>query len=225
MFDNFNSFLSKSYSFWDDYHEKDMGVLISERETQNLLSLSNKKIGSRGSSILEIGCGSGKNLLPYVGLFDKVSGCDISAVAVEKARSFLGSSCDIRECTFDSLPFMPNSFDVVLLCKTLGVVSHRVHLESLTKNASKMVKPGGVLIVVDFAARDEMSCGFLKRDVPVEVRTEWSELPFLHFSHKSLSSLFPYLSLKSYRYTNLMSCNWNLHRGVTVCFQKQGGCL
>jgi len=216
-------FHTKAQRFWDIYHERDMGVPLSPEESANLLFTSSRIGTTNSESFLEIGCGSGKNLSHYIGSFGHISGCDISDVAVREAAYRLGNTCTIRKCAFDLIPFNAESFDVVLLCKTLGVVSHKECLQALAWNASSMVKPGGVLIVVDFAVSESKVDKLAGSDSSIVINTQWSELPFLHFTHRSLMHLFPRLCLRSFRYKHLLSCNRNVHLGIIAHFFKEGG--
>src|SRR5438552_10931447 len=72
-------------SEWDDY------LLHAERYQASLAAVNGKRV----SDVLDVGCGAGQELLPFVqGLGARGSGVDISPKAIEVARrQFAGLDC------------------------------------------------------------------------------------------------------------------------------------
>lgn len=106
-----------------------------------------------GMRVLEIACGTGRNLArigkawPGVRLF----GLDISAEMLKSARSALGDGARLGEgdaCAFDSLSLLGESaFERIVLSYSLSMIPD---WESALDHAAAQLAPGGSLHVVDF---------------------------------------------------------------------------
>ena len=73
-----------------------------------------------GTKVLEIGCGEGGNLLPFLEMGCQVTGVDIAPARVEKAKDFLSDHArghlqlvarDIYECT----GILESSYDIIIM--------------------------------------------------------------------------------------------------------------
>ncbi len=107
----------------------------------NLISLSKK------STILDVGCGTGKNLAMLVN-FGLVQGVDYSASAIKFCyqRGFK----KVKQASLAKLPFKADTFDLVTLFDVLyhkGVASDAKAL----KEVSRVLKPSGYLLITDCA--------------------------------------------------------------------------
>ncbi|MBN2062911.1 MAG: class I SAM-dependent methyltransferase [Deltaproteobacteria bacterium] len=69
--------------------------------------------------ILDIGCGSGNNLLFFNKLGLDITGLDASPYMINIARKRLGNSCLLKKGQAEDLPFDDNEFDVAVLINTL----------------------------------------------------------------------------------------------------------
>ena len=78
---------------------------------------------SRGKTLLEIGCGSGIGLLPFIEKGVLVTGLDPSPYMLDIARSILGQRVDLHRGVGEDLPFEDNSFHYVCLNSTLEFVN------------------------------------------------------------------------------------------------------
>lgn len=106
-----------------------------------------------GGSVLEVGCGTGRNLAvvrkhwPKAELF----GLDISAQMLKSARATLGTSAALAEgdaTDFDPVAlFGQAQFDRVIMPYTTSMIP--VWREAITQ-ACALIAPGGSLHVVDF---------------------------------------------------------------------------
>ena len=98
--------------------------------------------GDGGLKILDIGCGTGVNASHFAAMGHDVFGVDISRVAVEKfiEMGFQGCQCDVTQ----RIPVDDNQFDLVYASE---IIEHVVDFEALLKEALRVLKPGGRLIL------------------------------------------------------------------------------
>ena len=92
--------------------------------------------------LLDVGCGTGKDLLHFQEAGWKVTGVEINPYAASLARARLG--CEVVQGHFDEAPLEGRHFDVVRLSHVLE------HLPSPRKSLGKMhrlLRPGGLLWV------------------------------------------------------------------------------
>jgi len=107
--------------------------------------------------ILEVGCGTGKNLLVLSRVFPKAQcvGLDISEAMLARARNKLNYQCEhiiLLNQAYDR-PLINReeaSFDLVVFSYALSMMNPG--WEQAIKNAAQDLRPGGVLAVIDFNA-------------------------------------------------------------------------
>jgi len=91
-------------------------------------------------SILEVGCGGGKNLKKLQELLSrkKIQGCDINPIIIEKAKKFLGN-IPVFISSAESIKLPDNSFDVVF---TNGVLQHTApkNIKSVISEINRVAK-------------------------------------------------------------------------------------
>lgn len=92
--------------------------------------------------ILDVGCGTGLNARHLMVKGHKVTGIDISPVAIEKfvAAGLDGRVCDISE----RLPFDDGSFDLVFASE---VIEHLADTDAFLSELNRVLKPGGMLVL------------------------------------------------------------------------------
>ena len=134
--------------------------------------------------ILEVGCGTGKNLLHLGRLFPEAQlwGLDLSPHMLARARKKLRGlrhRLTLTEAAYDQ-PVTPNQFDLVVFSYALSMFNPG--WDTALKNACQDLSPGGVIAVVDF--HDSASKGF----------KQWMGLNHVHFDAHllpHLEDLFP----------------------------------
>lgn len=77
-----------------------------------------------GESVLEIGCGTGVRLLPFLEMGMRVTALDPSPYMIEIASKKVGNAVDFHRGYAENLPFDDNSFHYACLIKTLEFVNH-----------------------------------------------------------------------------------------------------
>jgi ubiquinone/menaquinone biosynthesis C-methylase UbiE len=99
--------------------------------------------------ILEIGCGTLHQPL-YLRDADSYVGVDIAFQLLKKARKNKGSQrwknkISILQADTSSLPFLPNSFDMVLL---IEVIQYLEDLRTVAREAARVISPHGKCILM-----------------------------------------------------------------------------
>src|SRR5947208_12183477 len=101
----------------DEYDERVPGITtVDMRFTETEMAFVLSKIRS-SDDILDMGCGTGRFTIPLAQIARKVTGLDVSAAMIAKAREKaeeVGLSIDFREADMESMPFSDNSFDTVV---------------------------------------------------------------------------------------------------------------
>jgi len=99
-----------------------------------------------GGSLLEVGCGSGHVAQQLLATGYRVTAIDSDAQAVAQARN---RGVDARVVSWPN--FAREAFDAVLFTRSLH---HIGPLDAAIRKACELVKPGGMLLVEDFAFED-----------------------------------------------------------------------
>jgi len=92
---------------------------VLERETALMTSLARPLVGE---SLLDIGCGTGESLKPYLGKGINLTGIDPSSSMLRIARENLGHRVDFHRGYAEDLPFHDNAFNHAVLFLTLEFV-------------------------------------------------------------------------------------------------------
>lgn len=109
-----------------------------------------------GEAVLDVGCGTGSLALmakEAVGAAGVVCGVDASAEMISWARQKAGragAEVDFRQAPVQALPFSDASFEVALSTLMLHHLPKKARAQ-LAAEARRVVRPGGRVLVVDFA--------------------------------------------------------------------------
>jgi ubiquinone/menaquinone biosynthesis C-methylase UbiE len=100
------------------------------------------------SQVLDLCCGSGQSTKFLVQYSQDVTGLDISPVSLERAQRNVPQAKYV-EALAEDMPFADNHFDLV----HTSVAMHEMtpsQLRQILKEVYRVLKPGGVLALVDF---------------------------------------------------------------------------
>lgn len=103
-----------------------------------------------GSRVLEVGCGEGGNLLPFLELGCECVGVDLNTAQVDRARAFFADHpqselLQLRaEDIYDSSPDRLGTFDFIFL---RDVIEHIFDQERFMAYIQAFLRPGGVLFL------------------------------------------------------------------------------
>jgi ubiquinone/menaquinone biosynthesis C-methylase UbiE len=103
--------------------------------------------------VLEIGCGSGDNLLQFISLGfqpENLVGNELLAERAVKARTRLPAATEILVGDASTLNLNPGSFDIVLQATVFSSILNNSFQEKLANQMWLMVKPGGGVLWYDF---------------------------------------------------------------------------
>ncbi|OEU80472.1 MAG: hypothetical protein BA872_02445 [Desulfobacterales bacterium C00003060] len=104
---------------YDNWYQNPKNQFIADLENQLLLRLLRPV---RGERVLDIGCGTGRNLLMFLEMGLDVTGLDTSPHMLDITRKKLGHRADLHQGLAEALPFEDNSFDIATLITTLEFV-------------------------------------------------------------------------------------------------------
>jgi cyclopropane fatty-acyl-phospholipid synthase-like methyltransferase len=148
--------MAMHYGYWD---EKTSGLEAALRRENEVLA---KRAGIKKTDvILDAGCGVGGSSLFLAATFGcRVIGITLSEHQVETARHnarkmHLEKQVTFKAEDFTATSFPDNTFDVVWAIES---VCHALDKNDFIKEAYRILKPGGRLILADgFAAKEEYS--------------------------------------------------------------------
>jgi len=114
-----------------------------------------------GSSVLDIGCGNGKNMLYRKDLNFK--GIDISE---EQVRICKEKGLDVTQACMEALPYSDNEFDNAICIASYHHLQSDKYRQIALQQMYRCLKPGGKVLITVWAidTPERKSRGFTKRD-------------------------------------------------------------
>ena len=110
---------------------------------------------SEGDRVLDVGCGTGTQAIAarqLVGPTGRVTGVDASTEMIARARSkaeALGHQIAFRKTPAQALPFVSESFDVVISTTVIHCLPEAARQQCFAEMA-RVLRPHGRLLLVDF---------------------------------------------------------------------------
>jgi ubiquinone/menaquinone biosynthesis C-methylase UbiE len=117
-----------------------------------------------GWQILDVGCGTGTGLVPYLEAGCEVTGVDVSAAMLTKATERLGEWAGLHHTDGGPLPFSSDRFDLVMTTMVLHEVPSPERRGFLMEMA-RVAKPDGRLLITDFHVGSMTGRGIVLRGV------------------------------------------------------------
>ena len=125
---------------YDQWLNKDGNQRIVDLENRLLVEMLHPRFGER---LLDIGCGAGASLMPFIGKGIQLTGVDPSPYMLDIAKKKVGHRVDLHRAYAEDLPFEDNSFDFATLCLSLEFVDDpRKALEEACRVAKDAVFVG-----------------------------------------------------------------------------------
>jgi len=143
--------------------------------------------GFRGQTVVDIGCGEGDLTLLLARFAKRVTAVDLSAqmlrvVQERSAGAGLASRVAVEKGDLEKLPLKTNSADAVFVSQ---VLHHAARPLKALKEAARILKPGGQLIILDLSKHDQEW-----------VRNEWAD-QWLGFDEHELRGWLKEIGLKT----------------------------
>jgi demethylmenaquinone methyltransferase/2-methoxy-6-polyprenyl-1,4-benzoquinol methylase len=101
-----------------------------------------------GMQVLDVGCGTGTNLMLYQKAGCKVFGIDLSPAMVKTAQKKLGDRAEIRQGEASKMAYPDGSFDLVIGFLTLHEMPSQMRPAVISEMA-RVVKPDGRILLID----------------------------------------------------------------------------
>jgi ubiquinone/menaquinone biosynthesis C-methylase UbiE len=154
----------------------------------------------QGEKVLEIGCGTGADLLQFAKHGALASGVDLTANHVELARMRVGGLAHVYKADARHIPFEDESFDYVY---SHGVLHHCDEPEQVVSEIFRVLRPGGRFNVHVYALWSHIALrGLLRYGINWKLQVENSEAP-VHidlYTGRKLRRLFgPDISIEKYQ--------------------------
>lgn len=101
-----------------------------------------------GQSLLDAGCGSGRNLKWFYQNDFQIHGIDVDEHRIEDAKAVYPKGVDnFLVGKLDDLPFPENNFDHVLCCAVLHFAQNEKHFFAMFAELFRVLKNNGTLLV------------------------------------------------------------------------------
>ncbi len=100
-------------------------------------------------AVLDVGCGTGTQLLLYRMEGCRLSGIDSSPAMLERARAKLGNSAELLLMDASHMSFADASFDLVTVVLTLHEMPAPMRTD-VVRECRRVTKPGGHVMLIDY---------------------------------------------------------------------------
>ena len=101
-----------------------------------------------GQSILDAGCGSGRNLKWFYQNDFEIFGIDADSEFLATAKqNYPEATSNFTVGTLENLPYGENSFDHILCCAVLHFAKSETHFTAMFQELIRVLKPEGMLLI------------------------------------------------------------------------------
>ncbi len=124
--------------------------------------------GYGGKDVLEVGCGLGLDLARFAKGGARVTGIDLSAMAIDLARKHFsqrGLDGTLEVMDGNAMTYADESFDMVYVH---GVLPYAADAEAMARECRRVLRPGGLAIFMCYNRRSWLSLMTKVTKVPLE---------------------------------------------------------
>lgn len=141
---------------WEDFHVEKAKSTYPKWPNELLLKLCfgsylERRLALDASmSVLDVGCGFGNNLLPFLDAGCKGAGTEVTDETAKLAQDILkdrGYESTIRAGHNQELPFDDNQFDILLSINVLHYEKTEDDIHASLREYSRVMKPDGAMIL------------------------------------------------------------------------------
>jgi len=182
---------------WDNAY-KDSGNIWGERPSELAIAMAKYLRGHKTNdnmiSILDIGCGYGRDALYFLGHFRcEILGIDGSEKAIDLAKKAAVSRKNMKFQCCDFTELGKDSYDVVFI-SNLYQLLRRSEREELRRTVMKVIKPNGLLFLSTLSISDPEHYG---KGAPFsDESNSFMDKVFLHFcTRNELEKDFKFLTI------------------------------
>lgn len=101
-----------------------------------------------GQSILDAGCGSGRNLKWFYQNEFSIMGIDVDSERIELAKeTYPDASTNFTVGTLDNMPYADEVFDHILCCAVLHFAKDRHDFDNILAEIYRVLRPSGTLLI------------------------------------------------------------------------------
>ena len=149
--------MDKKQEYFDSYGE-DWDKDLTAEDLERLAHLIDKIKITEGIKVCDLGCGTGVMfdiLRRRVGEKGMIVGVDFAPRVAHKAhRNFPFHNIGVVEARASQLPFYKENFDLVI---SFAAFAHFCNKDKTIHQAWHILKPGGRIVIIHFASRDELA--------------------------------------------------------------------
>jgi len=147
--------LATNKKIWNQLYRK--GNFMHYPAERLIKCLFHYSLNLAGKKVLDLGCGSGANLIYLAQSGALVYGCDLSPTAVKITQRRLKQLKLPGEVSFSSekLPYENNFFDLVISWETLYYADSKT-LPIITDEISRVLKPKGKVLLTMIRPNDQI---------------------------------------------------------------------
>ena len=125
-------------------------------DARRVLTLISATVHLPGARVLDLACGQGRHAIQIDELGANVTGVDLSAVLLKKARYGTPPIRDLVRADMRTLPFRRQAFDVIVnLFTSFGYFQNDDEHRQVVKRAAELLVDGG-WFVMDFLNADQV---------------------------------------------------------------------
>lgn len=167
-----------------------------------------------GQSILDAGCGSGRNLKWFYQNNFSITGVDSDVQSIEQARKiYSNQKADFRVGDVDNLSFEDSQFDHIICNAVLHFAKDENHFKTMMEQMIRVLKPNGTLFI-----RVASDIG-LDGKKPLVQNKQTNEIDHFYITRSMISKIlesYPLELIEPIKTTNVQ----DVRAMTTLVFQK-----